>query len=104
MTENPVNPELSGDDDAEFANAEAAEAVAARLAELDDDLADKRADALIAGLAAYDLDDDDLELLEGAELGEDGIITMPAGRTSARARSSTASSAAVRPSWRTPPV
>ncbi|MBX9718113.1 MAG: 50S ribosome-binding GTPase, partial [Microbacteriaceae bacterium] len=78
MTENPVNPDLSGDDDAEFANAEAAEAVAARLAELDNDLADKRADALIAGLAAYDLDDDDLDLLEGAELGEDGIITMPA--------------------------
>lgn len=105
MTENPVNPDASGDDvaerdairdatrhaardaadadassadNAEFANVEAAEAVAARLAELDDDLAAKRADALIAGLAAYDLDDDDLELLEGAELGEDGIITMPA--------------------------
>ncbi|MDO9589580.1 MAG: GTPase, partial [Microcella sp.] len=79
MTENPVNPEHAGEfDDAEFENAEAAEAVAARLAELDDDLASKRADALRAGLVDYDLDDDDLELLEGAELGEDGIITMPA--------------------------
>ncbi len=57
---------------------EAAAAVAARIAELDDDLADKRADALRAGLADYDLDDDDLELLDGAELGDDGIITMPA--------------------------
>lgn len=38
----------------------------------------QRADALRAGLADYDLDDDDLALLEGAELGEDGIVTLPA--------------------------
>ncbi|MGY6497942.1 MAG: GTPase, partial [Microcella sp.] len=38
----------------------------------------QRADALRAGLADYDLDDDDIALLEGAELGEDGIVTLPA--------------------------
>ncbi|WP_169080393.1 ribosome biogenesis GTPase Der [Microcella alkalica] len=57
---------------------QAAEQVAARLAELDDELSDQRAESLRKGLADYDLDDDDLELLEAAELGEDGIITLPA--------------------------
>jgi hypothetical protein len=57
---------------------DAAGQVAARLDDLDEDLIAKRSDALRAGLADYDLDDDDLELLEGATVGDDGIITMPA--------------------------
>ena len=88
-----TTPGTPGDDDAtdypELAP-DAAGEVAARLADLDEDLAAKRADALRAGLADYDLDDDDLDLLEGATVGED-----------ARARSSTASSAVARRSWRT---
>ncbi|WP_082599231.1 ribosome biogenesis GTPase Der [Yonghaparkia sp. Soil809] len=82
MTADQNTPDaVSTDDgDAEYPqlNQEAAEQVAARLAELDDDLALARAESLRKGLADYDLDDDDLDLLESAELGEDGIITLPA--------------------------
>ena len=75
----PGSPgENERDDDYPELAPDAAGEVAARLADLDDDLAAKRSDALRAGLADYDLDDDDLELLEGATVGEDGIITMPA--------------------------
>src|SRR5690606_40644582 len=49
-----------------------------RLAELDDDLAEQRAASLRAGLGDYELDDEDLELLEGSEAGPDGITYLPA--------------------------
>src|SRR5690606_19507510 len=49
-----------------------------RLAELDDEEAEQRAASLRAGLSDYELEDDDLELLEGAEAGPDGITYMPA--------------------------
>ncbi|MDT0157592.1 ribosome biogenesis GTPase Der [Microbacterium sp. ARD32] len=52
--------------------------LAEKMADLDEDLADKRADLMRATLADYDLDDEDAQLLEGATLGEDGITVMPA--------------------------
>lgn len=78
--QNTPDAPVSDDEATEYPqlNQEAAEQVAARLAELDDDLALARAESLRKGLADYDLDDDDLDLLENAELGEDGIITLPA--------------------------
>ena len=46
---------------------------------LDDDASDEqRAASLRAGLADYELDEEDLALLDQAELGPDGIIVMPA--------------------------
>jgi GTPase len=53
-------------------------AIAERLAALDDDAAEQRAAALRRGLDDFDLDDEDLELLEAAELGDDGIVYLPA--------------------------
>ena len=55
-----------------------AERIAGRLADLDDDVAEARASSLRSGLADYDLDDDDLELLEASEEGIDGIYYLPA--------------------------
>jgi GTP-binding protein len=49
-----------------------------RLAELDDDVAEQRAASLRAGLSDYELDDEDLVLLEGSEAGPDGITYLPA--------------------------
>ncbi|GLI29145.1 GTPase Der [Agromyces rhizosphaerae] len=49
-----------------------------RLAEVDDDLADQRAAVLRSGLDEYDLDDDDLEVLEGGDLDEEGVRYLPA--------------------------
>ena len=51
---------------------------AERLSDVDEEAAQRRADALLAGLADYDLDDEDLSLLDAVELGEDGIVTLPA--------------------------
>src|SRR6476661_3401129 len=50
----------------------------AKLADLDEELAEQRAQSLRAGLADYELDDEDAELLAGVELGEDGIVYSPA--------------------------
>ncbi|WP_166869709.1 ribosome biogenesis GTPase Der [Salinibacterium sp. ZJ70] len=49
-----------------------------RLAELDDDVAEQRAASLRAGLADYDLDEEDLDLLEALGEDGDGITYMPA--------------------------
>ena len=48
------------------------------LAGIDDELADRRAEALRQGLEDYDLDDEDAELLAGLISGEDGIEFLPA--------------------------
>ncbi|TDN93259.1 ribosome biogenesis GTPase Der [Microbacterium sp. BK668] len=52
--------------------------LAERLAELDDDLAEQRAETLRASLSDYELDDEDAALLAGVALGEDGIEYLPA--------------------------
>ncbi|MFT4136160.1 ribosome biogenesis GTPase Der [Microbacterium sp.] len=49
-----------------------------KLAELDEELADQRAEALRASLADYELDDEDADLLEGIAEGDDGIQVLPA--------------------------
>ncbi len=49
-----------------------------RLSAVDEELAEKRAAALRIGLEDYDLDDDDAALLEGVQLGEDGVEYLPA--------------------------
>jgi GTP-binding protein len=53
-------------------------ALADRLALVDADEAAQRAAALRAGLDEYELEDEDLELLEGAGETEDGITYLPA--------------------------
>lgn len=62
------------DDEYETTDDELAE----RLADVDDDLAEQRAAALRSGLEDYDLDEEDLDLLELSEEGEDGITYLPA--------------------------
>ena len=52
--------------------------LAERLAELDEGLAEQRAEALRASLSDYELDDEDAALLAGVTLGEDGIEYLPA--------------------------
>jgi GTP-binding protein len=52
--------------------------LAERLAEIDDTLAEQRAEALRASLADYELDDDDAAVLEALGLGQDGIEILPA--------------------------
>ena len=52
--------------------------LAEKMENLDEELADQRADLMRATLADYDLDEDDAHLLEGVTLGEDGIEYMPA--------------------------
>ena len=49
-----------------------------RLHELDDEVAEARASSLRSGLADYDLDDEDLEILEASAEGIDGIYYLPA--------------------------
>lgn len=49
-----------------------------RLDALDDDVAEQRAASLRAGLSDYDLDDEDLEILDASEAGPDGIYYLPA--------------------------
>ena len=52
--------------------------LAETLADIDDELADQRAASMRAGLADYELDDEDAALLAGLEAGEDGIEFLPA--------------------------
>ena len=52
--------------------------LAERLADVDEDLAEQRAAALRSGLEDYELDDEDLGLLELSEEGEEGIRFLPA--------------------------
>ncbi|WP_417562916.1 ribosome biogenesis GTPase Der [Microbacterium sp.] len=65
---------MSVDDDYEGE----ADHLAERLAAIDEDLADKRAEALRASLGDYELEDEDAALLAGVTLGEDGIEYLPA--------------------------
>jgi GTP-binding protein len=52
--------------------------LAEKLADIDETLAEQRADALRAGLAEYDLDAEDADLLAGLISGEAGIEFLPA--------------------------
>jgi GTPase len=52
--------------------------LAESLANLDEGLADQRAETLRASLSDYDLDDEDAALLAGLARGEDGIEYLPA--------------------------
>ncbi|MGV2984297.1 ribosome biogenesis GTPase Der [Microbacterium sp. AGC85] len=52
--------------------------LAEKMDELDEQLAEQRAEALRAGLADYDLDEDDAALLAGITQGEGGIEFLPA--------------------------
>ena len=52
--------------------------LAEKMAQLDEQLAEARAETLRAGLADYDLDDEDAALLAGITMGEDGIQFFPA--------------------------
>ncbi|MEO8527659.1 MAG: ribosome biogenesis GTPase Der [Pseudolysinimonas sp.] len=73
MSTTPPGP----DPDDEFV-ADADPELAQRLDDLDDEVAEQRAAALRSGLADYDLDDEDLDLLEVSEAGPDGITYLPA--------------------------
>ncbi|KQO65217.1 ribosome biogenesis GTPase Der [Curtobacterium sp. Leaf261] len=53
-------------------------ALAARLDEIDEAAAEQRANALRAGLEDYDLDDEDIQLLDQIEIGADGYTYAPA--------------------------
>ncbi|MDF1479032.1 ribosome biogenesis GTPase Der [Leifsonia sp. H3M29-4] len=52
--------------------------LAERVRSLDDEQAAQRADALRAGLAEYDLDDEDLDILDAATDDPDAIVYLPA--------------------------
>ncbi|WP_345752982.1 ribosome biogenesis GTPase Der [Microbacterium rhizophilus] len=52
--------------------------LAERLAEVDEELAERRAATLRQGLEDYDLDAEDAELLAGVQRGDDGIEYLPA--------------------------
>ncbi len=54
------------------------DALGERLAGLDDAEAEQRANALRVGLDEYELDDEDVALLDAGELGEDGVHYLPA--------------------------
>ena len=58
--------------------AELDDQLAERLGDLDEDLAHRRAEALRAGLADYDLGDDDLDILESVTEDPDAIHYLPA--------------------------
>src|SRR6187431_2786110 len=66
--------EMSADDEYEGGDDKIAEA----MADLDEELAEARAETLRASLSDYELDDEDAELLSGVTLGEDGISYSPA--------------------------
>ncbi|MGF3057559.1 ribosome biogenesis GTPase Der [Microbacterium sp. YY-01] len=55
-----------------------AEKLEERIDALDDELIEQRTQAMRAGLAAYELDDDDTEILEGIGAVGDGIEYLPA--------------------------
>ena len=65
---------MSADDEYEGGDDKIAEA----MADLDEELAEARAETLRASLSDYELDDEDAELLSGVTLGEDGISYSPA--------------------------
>ncbi len=65
---------MGADDDYEGGDDQIAET----LADLDEDLAEARAETLRASLSDYELDDEDAALLEGVALGVDGIEYFPA--------------------------
>ena len=65
---------MSADDEYEGGDDKIAEA----MADLDEELAEARAETLRASLSDYELDDEDAELLSGITLGEDGISYSPA--------------------------
>lgn len=52
--------------------------LAEKLANLDEELAEQRAEALRVSLGDYELEDEDAALLAGVQLGEDGIEYLPA--------------------------
>nr|WP_274638450.1 ribosome biogenesis GTPase Der [Microbacterium bovistercoris] len=52
--------------------------LAERLADIDEELADQRAEALRTSLGDYELEDEDAALLAGVGLGEDGVEYLPA--------------------------
>ena len=52
--------------------------LAEKLADLDEELAEQRAETLRASLVDYDLEDEDAALLAGVDLGVDGIERLPA--------------------------
>ncbi len=72
------SPTLAADTEltAEFGELDGA--LVERLAELDDEVAEARATSLRSGLSDYDLDDEDLEILEASAEGVDGIYYLPA--------------------------
>jgi GTP-binding protein len=72
------SPTLAPDDEVTAEFGELDGALLERLAELDDDVAEARASSLRSGLAEYDLDDEDLEILQASEEGLDGIYYLPA--------------------------
>ena len=75
----PYQPELVADDhDIEVHYAESAEDFVERVAAIDDDLADQRAEMLRQGLHDYELDDDDLAVLEADAAGQDDVYYLPA--------------------------
>ena len=53
-------------------------ALAERIATIDETDAERRANALRAGLADYELDDEDVAILEGVDEGVEGIVYLPA--------------------------
>ncbi|GGH46014.1 ribosome biogenesis GTPase Der [Microbacterium album] len=65
---------MAGDDEYEGGPDRLAE----RMAELDEELIERRAATLRQGLEDYDLDEEDAELLAGVQRGEDGIEYLPA--------------------------
>ncbi|MEO8262261.1 MAG: ribosome biogenesis GTPase Der [Pseudolysinimonas sp.] len=69
---------MSGDIDDDEILDEFDPELSARLDALDEDEAEQRAASLRAGLADFDLDDEDLELLEAVGEGSDGITYLPA--------------------------
>ncbi len=75
----PYQPELVADDrDIEVHYAESAEDFVERVTAIDDDLADQRAEMLRQGLHDYELDDDDLAMLEADASGQDSVYYLPA--------------------------
>ena len=72
------SPTLAPDDELASEFGELDDALLERLADLDDAEAEARASSLRLGLAEYDLDEEDLEILEASEEGIDGIYYLPA--------------------------
>ncbi len=77
MSERDPETPAEGDFDAD-AIPELGEAAAAELAAVDDELAEQRAASLRAGLADYELDDEDLDLLDATVDEEGGLTYLPA--------------------------